>query len=70
MSNISRTNRDKANVESFSVTVHNVHVDLTSILAQFDPTDQVVLVIGTPSGRPKRVTLTGNFLVSPMPTDY
>lgn len=50
-------------------TIHYVDVDLVAVLAEFDPADEVVLVIGTPSGRGKRVKIHGGDLVSPMPVE-
>lgn len=64
-------NRDKSvRTEVYTSTIHHIHVDLTSLLSQFDPTDQVVLHLDTPSGRPKRVTVPGHLLISPEPTPY
>jgi len=54
--------RDKVSAETFTITTHHVQVDLAALLAQFDVTDQVVLLIQTPSGRSKRVALNGSFL--------
>lgn len=61
-SQIARRKTDKVSTETFSVTVHHVQVDLAALLGQFDLSDEVVLVISTPSGRPKKVTIGGNFL--------
>jgi hypothetical protein len=63
----SRTQRDTAQVETVTVTTHVVHVDLAVLLRgiKADVMDNVVLMIATPSGRDKRVALTGNFLVEP-----
>jgi hypothetical protein len=60
-----RNARDTVAATTFTVTTHHVQVDLAGLLGQFDVTDQVVLVIETPSGRPKRVALQGGFLVPP-----
>lgn len=60
----SRSTRDKADVQTSSRTVHTVHVDLAVLLGQFDITDEVVLFLATPSGRDKRVAITGNFLAA------
>ena len=57
--------RDTAHVETVSVTTHVVHVDLADLLRGYDVTDNVVLMVATPSGRDKRVALGGNFLVAP-----
>lgn len=65
-----RPSRRDVATETFTRTVHHVSVDLVAVLAGFDPTDDVVLVIETPSGRPKRVSIAGGFLVSPMPEAY
>jgi hypothetical protein len=61
----SRTKRDTAAVETITVTTHVVHVDLSVLLRGYDITDNVVLMLATPSGRDKRVALGGNFLVEP-----
>ena len=47
---------------TFTRTVHTVHVDLADLLRQYDVTDEVVLMVETPSGRAKRVVIGGNFL--------
>lgn len=59
--------KHQVHAETFTRTVHHISVDLAAVLSGFDPTDEVVLVIETPSGRPKRVTMSGQFLVSPNP---
>ena len=59
------TRRDTVSVNTMSVTTHVVHVDLASLLGAYDVTDNVVLMVATPSGRDKRVALGGNFLVPP-----
>ena len=51
-------------------TTHHVEVDLVSVLAQFDPTDEVFLVLLNPSGRDKRIRLDASLFVSPMPEHY
>lgn len=53
---------DKVSASTTTYTTHVVHVDLAALLGQYDLTDNVVLMIGTPSGRDKRVALGGNFL--------
>ena len=62
---LSGTRRDTVTVDTRSVTTHVVHVDLAALLGQYDVTDNVVLMINTPSGRDKRVALGGNFLLAP-----
>lgn len=57
--------RREVSAETFTRTQHIVSVDLADLLGQFDPTDEVILAIETPSGRAKRVTIGGNFLVAP-----
>jgi len=57
--------RDTVSVDTVSVTTHVVHVDLASLLGAYDVTDNVVLMVATPSGRDKRVAIGGNFLVEP-----
>ena len=52
--------------QATTYTTHVIHVDLSTMLGQYDPNDQVVVMIATPSGRDKRITLTGNFLVAPI----
>jgi len=59
------TRRDTVSVDTVSVTTHVVHVDLASLLGQYDLNDNVVLMVSTPSGRSKRVAIGGNFLVEP-----
>jgi prephenate dehydrogenase len=54
---------DKVAVDTVSVTTHVVHVNLAELLGTYDVTDNVVLMVATPSGRDKRVALGGNFLV-------
>ena len=54
-----------ASVQAVTVTTHVIHVDLEPQLRGIDILDSVVLMINTPSGRPKRVALGGNFLVEP-----
>lgn len=65
-----RQTRDTVSTETFTYTTHVVEVDLAGVLAGFDPTDRVVLAIRTPSGRNKRVTLGGGFLVAPHHTEW
>ena len=43
--------RDTVEVSTRSVTTHVVHVDLAALLGQYDVTDNVVLMLNTPSGR-------------------
>jgi hypothetical protein len=57
-----RTSRDTVSVSTHTRTVHVVHVDAADLLGQFDVTDEVVLMVGTPSGRSKRIAIGGNFL--------
>lgn len=57
--------RREVSAETFTRTTHIVSVDLADLLGQFDVTDEVVLMIETPSGRAKRVAIGGNFLVAP-----
>ena len=63
------TRRDTVSVDTVSVTTHVVHVDLASLLGQYDLNDNVVLMVSTPSGRSKRVAIGGNFLVEPHHAD-
>jgi hypothetical protein len=49
-------------------TTHHVEVDLVSVLAEFDPTDEVFLIVRNPSGRDKRIRLDASLFVSPNPT--
>jgi hypothetical protein len=56
---------DKVAASTTTYTTHVVHVDLAVLLAGYDLTDNVVLMISTPSGRDKRVVLPSNFLVAP-----
>jgi len=55
--------RRDVTASTFSRTVHTVHVDLADLLSAYDVTDEVILMVETPSGRAKRVHLGGNFLV-------
>jgi hypothetical protein len=57
-----RDRRDTVSVETHTRTTHYVNVDLAALLGQFDVTDEVVLLLDTPSGRAKRVAVGGNFL--------
>lgn len=57
-----RTRRDNVSAQTVTRTIHVVHLDAADLLAQFDVTDEVVLMISTPSGRDKRLALGGNFL--------
>jgi len=60
-----KTKRDTVSASTTTVTTHVVHVDLADLLAGYDITDNVVLMIATPSCRDKRVSLPGGFLVAP-----
>lgn len=62
---LSKRKRDTASVETITVTTHVLHVDLADLLRGYDLSDNVVLMLATPSGRDKRVALGGNFLVEP-----
>lgn len=62
---IKNSRSDKVSVDTFTVTTHHVQVNLADLLAQYGLEDQVVLMIQTPSGRSKRVTLTPNFFIAP-----
>lgn len=66
---ISLNKRGSVSAEAMTYTTHVVQVDLADLLGQYDVTDQVVVMITTPSGRSKRVTLAANFLVAPHHTD-
>lgn len=66
---IKSSRADKVAVDTFSVTVHHVQVNLADLLGQYGIEDQVVLTITTPSGRSKRVALSPNFLVPPHHVD-
>lgn len=57
-----RNRRETASVETHTRTTHYVNVDLRDLLGRFDVTDEVVLLVDTPSGRAKRVAVGGNFL--------
>jgi len=57
-----RDRRETASVETHTRTTHYVNVDLRDLLGRFDVTDEVVLLVDTPSGRAKRVAVGGNFL--------
>ena len=57
--------RTTVSAETFTYTTHNLEIDLADLLGAFDPTDRVVLSIRTPSGRDKRISLGGGFLVAP-----
>lgn len=57
--------RRTADVSTITVTTHVLHVDLADLLRGYDVTNNVVLMLSTPSGRDKRVALGGNFLVEP-----
>jgi hypothetical protein len=56
------TRRDTASVSTTTRTTHYVSVDLADLLGQFDVTDEVVLMVGTPSGRDQRVSVRNNLL--------
>jgi hypothetical protein len=60
-----KSKRDNVSASTTIVTTVVVHVDLAALLAAYDVTDNVVLMLATPSGRDKRVVLGGNFLVPP-----
>lgn len=60
---------NSVSIETFTYTTHVVEVDLADLLGTFDPTDRVVLNVRTPSGRDKRVTIGGGFLVAPHHTE-
>jgi len=62
MKSVRGSGRDTVSVQTHTQTIHYVDVNLADLLGQFDVTDQVVLMIQTPSGRSKRVALGGNFL--------
>jgi hypothetical protein len=62
---IGGSRRDTVAVEAVSITTHVVHVSLADLLGTYDVTDNVVLMVATPSGRDKRVAIGGNFLVAP-----
>lgn len=57
-----RTGRDTVSVQTTTRTTHYVSVDLADLLGQFDVTDEVVLMVGTPSGRDQRVAVRNNLL--------
>ena len=56
------TRRDTVAATATTFTTHVVHVDLATLLGAYDLTDNVVLMVATPSGRDKRVAIGGNFL--------
>lgn len=64
-----KARRETVSAETFTYTTHVVEVDLVGMLQRFDVTDRVVLSLRTPSGRDKRVTLNGSFLVEPHHAD-
>lgn len=57
--------RASVDTTTFTRTQHIVDVDLRGVLAGFDPTDEVILNISTPSGRAKAVRVPAAFLVEP-----
>jgi hypothetical protein len=61
-SKINGPRRDTVSAQTFTRTTHYVHVDLADLLGAFDPTDEVVLMVGTPSGRDQRVSVRNNLL--------
>lgn len=63
------TRRDTVGTQTFTRTIHVVHVDVADLLGQFDLTDEVVVMLGTPSGRDQRVAIRGNLLVPPHHAD-
>ena len=63
-SKINGPRRDTVSAQTFTRTTHYVHVDLADLLGAFDPTDEVVLTIATPSGREQRVKVRPNLLVA------
>ena len=62
---ISKARHDTAAVETISITTHVVHIELRDLLRTYDVNDNVVLMVATPSGRDKRITIGGGFLVAP-----
>jgi hypothetical protein len=66
---ISTGRSDTVAATATTYTTHVVHVELAALLGAYDPTDTVVVMIQTPSGRDKRVTIGGNFLVAPHHTE-
>jgi hypothetical protein len=58
-----RDRRDTVSAQTFTRTTHYVHVDLADLLGQFGFEDEVILTVGTPSGRDQRVTVRRNLLV-------
>jgi len=63
---ISKARHDTAAVETISITTHVVHIELRDLLRTYDVNDNVVLMVATPSGRDKRITIGGGFLVPPV----
>ncbi len=56
------TRRDTVGTQTFTRTIHVVHIDAADLLAGFDVTDEVVLMVSTPSGREQRVQVRANLL--------
>lgn len=65
-SKLGGTRRDTVSASTYTRTIHMVDVDLADLLGAFDVTDEVILMVQTPSGRAKRVAIGGNFLVTPV----
>lgn len=54
--------RDTVATQTYTRTIHVVHIDAADLLAGFDVTDEVVLMVSTPSGREQRVQVRANLL--------
>lgn len=54
--------RDNLATQTFTRTIHVVHIDAADLLGAFDVNDEVVLMVATPSGRDQRVAVRSNLL--------
>jgi hypothetical protein len=62
--------RDNVATQTYSRTIHVVHIDAADLLAGFDVTDEVVLMVSTPSGRDQRVAIRPNLLAPTRTEEY
>ena len=63
MATIRTTQSGQARFQTYTVTTHHVEVALADLLSEFDVSDEVILLITTPSGRDQRVRVNRNLLV-------